>query len=242
MASQVDPVQALAAKTAQSSAPQAAAQSDSQPDSQTAPASAAAANQDSDATTAVSDEAVAGSVNLLRLYSKLNNAITDLFDGLGVKRTATIPHQQGQPMADHITAVSKVVAGRGGFTNNFITASHTQHDPQGGSTVAHPSEKLRQTIIPKNNPLATKAIDACRTLVNRIASLLPATEPLVQTAKSQIALVGKVNGSGMTCFDLGAALIAIVHPLFLLLARKHQVVKHGVAHPTLTAPKPGLQQ
>jgi hypothetical protein len=184
-----------------------------------------------------SDEEVAASVNLLKLYSNLNAAITDLFDNLGVKRQATYPHQVGQSMADHITDVGTAMRNAGhSVTSSLILATHTRHDPKGGATVAFPSDRLRTTIIPKNFEPAIHATAVCRTLVNKIAALVP-DEPAVKQAKSQIALIGQNNLSGMTAFDAGASLIAIIHPLFQLLSRRHQFVKHGEHHPNLTGPK-----
>lgn len=200
-------------------------------------ASQADASSDTGDSTEVSDEAVAGKVNLLKQYSKLNAAITAMFDGLGVRRSMSMPHQAGQDMAGHINDVGAALQKIGGLTTNFITATHTQHDPKGGVTVAHPSEKLRSTIIPKDSELAKNAVQACKTLVSKIAGLLPDNPPEILRAKSQIALVAKEEMSGMNLFDAGVFLLAIVHPLFQLLARRHQFVKHGADHPTLTGPK-----
>ena len=228
------PTDALAALDAkgQSSSP---AQPAAPAPQQNAPA---APQADDDAgNDAESDEAVAGSVNLLKLYSRLNGAITELFDSLGVKRSATFPHQVGQSLADHITDVGTQLMKHGGITKNLVTATHTRHDPKGGATVAHPSEQLRQTIIPADFEPAQKAVAICKTLVNKIADLVP-DEPAVEQAKSQIKLIGQRDLAGMTAFDAGSALIAIIHPLFQLLARRHSAVKHGGHHnPMLTGPK-----
>ena len=227
-----DAQQTLDAKASQSSAPPQPAAP------QQAPAAAPAAPQtDNDAgNDAESDEAVAGSVNLLKLYSRLNASITELFDSLGVKRSATFPHQVGQSLADHITDVGSQLMKYGGITKNLVLATHTRHDPKGGATVAFPSEQARMTIIPKNFEPAQKAVAICKTLVNKIADLVPG-EPAAEQAKSQIKLIGQRDLAGMTAFDAGAALVAICHPLFQLLARRHQYVKHGEHHPTLTGPR-----
>jgi hypothetical protein len=198
----------------------------------------AGAQDDSDAVNgdSSSDESTAASVNLLKLYSRLNAAICDLFDSLGVKRSLTLPHLVGQSLADHINDVGTAMR-KGGhsITSSLITATHTRHDPKGGATVAHPAEKLRQTIIPKKFQPAIDAVAACRTLINRATALVP-DEPAAKQAKSQIAIIGQNELSGMTAFDAGAALVAIVHPLFQALARRAQFVKHGEHHPTLTGP------
>ncbi len=225
-----DAQQTLDAKASQSSAPPQPAAPAPQQNAPAAPQADDDAGNDAE-----SDEAVAGSVNLLKLYSRLNGAITELFDSLGVKRSATFPHH-GQSMADHITDVGSQLMKHGGITKNLVTATHTRHDPKGGATVAHPSEQLRQTIIPTDFEPAQKAVAICKTLVNKIADLVPG-EPAAEQAKSQIKLIGQRDLAGMTAFDAGAALIAIIHPLFLLLARRHNLYKHGehVAH--LTGPR-----
>jgi hypothetical protein len=212
-------------------APSSAAPDDA---TQPAPPQAPAAPQGDDS--ADTDEAVAKSVNLLKLYSNLNSAIGDLFQNLGLKPSLNMPHQDGQSMADHINNFGSELANHGGITANMILATHTRHDPKGGSTQSFPSEKLRQTIIPKNFEPAIHAAAVCRNLVNKSAAMIP-DEPAAQLAKSQIALISHNNLSGMSAFDAGASLIAIVHPLFQALARNHNLYKHGehVAH--LTAPR-----
>ena len=231
-----DPLAALRAKESAAAAPQ-----QSSAPQQAAPAAPAAAPQstqdDSDTPDKSTDEATAGKVNLLKQYSKLNSAIADMFDNLGVKRSLTMPRQKGQGMAEHIQDVGQAISSVGGITANFLSATHTEHDPKGGSTVAHPAESLRQTIIPKNFEPARVVVSAVRTLVNKIEGLVGET-PEVQKAKSVIALLGKLDMAGMNAFDAGAAPIALVHPLFQLLARRHSKVKHGGhGHAQLTAPK-----
>src|ERR1700680_1093034 len=187
--------------------------------------------QDADSTNLPDDEnAVAGEgVTLQRAYSKLNSAVTALFDGLGVRRSATVAHVAGESMSDHIDAVSKVLPTIGGVTANLSTATHTKHDPNGGATVLHPADKLRSTIVPKDNDLAKAAINACRSFVNKVESLVDET-PEVKMAKSQLALISKQDGAGMSSFDLGAALLSVPGPLIQLVARLHSTRKHGAHH------------
>jgi hypothetical protein len=235
MATQI-PQQALAALDAKSRSASSPAQP-AVPAPQHAAPAGAQDDSDADKGDSSSDESIAASVNLLKLYSHLNAAICDLFDSLGVKRSLTMPHQAGQSMADHITDVGGALRKVGGITANLVTATHTRHDPKGGATVAFPSDQLRQTIIPKNFEPAKTAVATCRTLVNKIAGLVP-DEPAAQQAKSQIKLIGQQDMAGMHAFDAGAALVAIIHPLFQMLARNHSAVKHGGHHnPQLTAPK-----
>ena len=234
MATQI-PQQALAALDAKSRS----ASSPAQPAVPAPQHAAPAAPQDNDSAdkdNSVSDEEVASSVNLLKLYSHLNSAIGELFQNLGIKPSLTYPHTD-ENMADHITNFGTALR-KGGhsITSNLIVATHTRHDPKGGSTTAFPTDRLRQTLIPKNFEPAIQALTACKTLVNKAAALIP-DEPAAKHAKSQIKIIGQNNLTDMTAFDAGAALIAIIHPLFQALARRAQFVKHGFHHPVLTAPK-----
>jgi mevalonate kinase len=139
--------------------------------------------------TAVSGEPV----NIQRAFSKLNSAIAEMCDSLGVRRSATCPHQEGQSMADHIQDVGQVLSTIGGVTANLLIATHTKHSSTGGETVAYSANKLRETIIPKDAAEVKAAINACRSFVSKVASLVGGP-PEVKTAQSQIKMVGK-NGS-----------------------------------------------
>lgn len=198
-------------------------------------------------------DASAGGVNIMRLYSNLNAKITDMLDGLGIRRSVTLAHQPGQSMEDHVADVSKALSSVGGMTKNFITATHSAHAADGGRTVAHSTEKLHTTTVPKNCEPARLAIQACSTLVSRIGSILPEKElhhtaipqDAVKRAKAQLALISKSTGAGMSAFDLAAALIAVPTPLIQLVARLHSQVKHnGEHHAALTGPQqqPDQQQ
>jgi hypothetical protein len=140
-------------------------------------------------------------------------------------------------MDEHIQDVGTAMRKEGhSVTSSLILATHTRHDPKGGSTVAFPSDRLRQTIIPKKFEPAIHALAACKTLVNKSAALIP-DEPAAKQAKSQIGLIGQNEMSGMTAFDAGAALIAIINPLFQTLARRNSSRRHGGHNPNLTAPR-----
>lgn len=226
--------QALAAKESQSSAPPQPA-----PDQSAAPAQAApAGDQGADKDSMPDEEVTAGQgVNLKRAYSQLNTKIIDLLDGLGIKRTATTPHVRGEQMHDHINAVSQAIANSGGVTKNFLAATHTEHSPTGGETVAFNADKLHQVIIPVKSEVAKAAIDSCKSLIAKCASLLPDDEPAIKVAKSQLKLLSAHTGQGMSAADLSAALISVPAPVIKLLARKHSFVKHGENHPLRTGPK-----
>jgi hypothetical protein len=182
----------------------------------------------------MSDEtAVSGSHNLQRAYSKLNEAVRAMLDGLGIRRSASIPHSEGQSMADHLSEVGQVMASHGQISGNIMTATHSVHDKDGGSTVGHPNPQLLQTIVPKDSELAKAAINACRTLISKSESLIGET-PEIQRAKSQIALLSKSDGQGMSAFDLSAALLNIPGAVIQSLARKHSQTAwpHFSSNPT----------
>jgi|SRR5579872_5144667 len=185
----------------------------------------------------LSDEtALAGSVNLHRAFSKLNEALMKLADESGVVRTATIPHISGQSMAEHLEIVGQTLAQAGGLTANVLTATHSVHGPDGGVTVAHPAEKLRQTIVTKDNKNAKAAIDACKSFISKAEFLLGETRE-TKIAKSQLSLVGKSDGAGMTVADLMLSLINIPVPVIQAVARAHSGTKDGGHAPHLRAPR-----
>ena len=179
---------------------------------------------------------MATTVNLQKAYSKLNSSIVELFDGLGIHRAATIPHVDGQTMADHIQAIGQVLPTIGGVTANFLTATHTKHDPKGGSTVAHSADTLRSTIIPKDNEQAHAAVMAAKAFASDAASLLGDDDPTVKVAKGQLDLFGKNDMAGMSAFDAGAALLSVPGPLIQSIARAHSGTKAGGHSPQLRAP------
>ena len=183
----------------------------------------------------------AETVNLKKSYSALNEAITKLYDESGVRRSFTVPYIESQPMADHIAAVGTAAQQNGGLTANLITSSH-HSDGKGwgsgdGHTIGHPAEKLRQTIIPKNDERAKAAISAAQKHINNLKFLLGDDEPTVQTAQGQLNLVKPTSGAGMSLYDLGILLINIMHAATQKVGQKHSEHKHGGAiHARRTAP------
>src|SRR5258708_30720777 len=94
-------------------------------------------------------------VRIQQAFSKLNLALTKLADENGVRRSATIPYVHGAAQHEHIAAVGDALKTAGGLSGNLLT---THHVPEGrgwgsgdGSTQAWPIDKLRTTIIPKND-------------------------------------------------------------------------------------------
>jgi hypothetical protein len=216
--STADPLSALRAKTAADAAPQPDASAQQAAPQQTAP------DQDNDAQASDEETVASEGVNLHRAFSRLQEAVTSLLDNLGIKRSGTIKHIDDETMAAHLQAVHQALQPVGGVTKNMLTVGHTIHGS--GETVAHPSEKLRQVIVPAKYEPAVRAIAACRAFVSKAESLIGET-PEVKVAKSQLALIGRQGGSGMTAFDLAGALLSVPSPVIKVLAKKHSAHKHG---------------
>lgn len=238
-----DPIAALRAKTATTAAPNLS--SLQQPGAQASPAAAPAAPQgDQDADqgdSAQSDEETAGTtVNLKRAYSRLQEALIKLADESGIKRSATIPYVEGQMGAEHINAVGQAVSQVGGLTSNLLLSAHHSHGKGFGSgdghTVSFPAEKLRQTIVTKDNENAKAAVDAARNYVNKIHFLI-GDDPTVKAAQAQLKIIGSNNMAGMSLSDCVIALVGIVHRPTQKVAQAHNLYKHGTHVAHLTAPK-----
>jgi hypothetical protein len=180
-------------------------------------------------------------VNLKKSYSKLNSSLTKLFDESGVRRSFTVPYVEGQPMADHITAVAQAASQAGGLTGNTITTSHHEDGKGWGSgdghTVAHPAEKLRTTIIPKDDEHAKAVIDAAQKHINNLKVLLGDKDPDVQAAQSQLNMVKPTEAAGMNLFDLASLAIGIMHKPTQAVARAHSGTKSGGHAAHLRAPE-----
>jgi len=221
MSTSTSPLDALRAKeSAAAPQPQAAPQP---------PAAPAGAQDDQDADngdSSKSDEDVVADkgVNLHRSFSKLQESVTAMLDGLGVKRSATVKHIDGETMAAHIQSVHQALQPIGGMTKNLATVGNTVHGS--GETVLHPSEQLRQTIVPAKFEPAEKAIQACRSFVSKCEGLIGET-PETRVAKSQLAMLAKRSGAQMTAFDLASALLVVPAPVIRDLAKKHSAHKHS---------------
>ena len=100
------------------------------------------------------------SVNLQKSFSSVNEHLAKQFDGAGVHRSFTVPYVDGQPMADHIKSVGQAAVTAGGITGNLLTSAHRAggkgYGSADGETAAHPVQKLKNTIIPKDDEAATQ--------------------------------------------------------------------------------------
>ena len=166
-------------------------------------------------------------------------------DGSGVKRSATIPYVHGGSTDSHIEAVGQALQQVGGVTSNVLTSSHHAGGRGFGSgdgeTTAHPADKLKETIIPANSPLAKAALSAETNLINKIAGLI-GDDKAVTVAKSQIKLVGKSDGAGMTLLDFVTALQGIPGPVIQTIAQRHSVAHPDGPSPRLRAPHKGRSE
>jgi hypothetical protein len=234
MATQQNPLAALAAKG--NPAPQAPAQDAPSPAAQ--PDAGSQDNNAPDNDSSMPDDdagnTVKGSTNLARAFSKLNAALVKLLDEAGVKRSATIPHVESEGPGEHFQNIGQILAQIGGLTANLLVASHSKHSADGGSTVAYPAQKLRETIIPTGDENAKAAIQSCKTLISKIASLIP-DAPEIKKAQSQLALVSKNSGSGMTLENFTVALLQIAAGPIKAVARAHSGTKPGGHSPQLRA-------
>lgn len=189
---------------------------------------------------------MAETVNLKKSYSALNEAIVKFFDEIGVKRSFTVPYLQGQEMKDHIDAVGQAATQNGGLTNNLLMSAHHSggqgYGSGDGHTTGHPAEKLRQTMIPKDDENAKAAIAAAQKCINNFKFLLGDDDPTVQTAQGQLNLVKPTNGAGMSLFDFGVLLINIMFKPTQAVARAHNGTKPGGHQPTLRAPVQAASQ
>lgn len=183
---------------------------------------------------------MADKVNLQKSFAMLNEKLATQFDESGVRRSFTVPYIDGQKTDEHIAAVGQAAAQAGGLTANLLTTAHHSSGKGWGTgdghTVAHPSEKLRTTIIPKDDEHAKASIAAAQTHLNNMEKLLGEDDPAIQTAQSQLGLVKKSDGQGMNLLDFGVMLTQIMFPPMQAIAKAHSGTKDGGHAPQLRAP------
>jgi hypothetical protein len=174
---------------------------------------------------------MADTVHLKNDYSKLNEALIKLFDESGVKRSFTVPYINGQEMSEHINSVGTAAKQTGGLSKNLVMSAHHSSGKGWGSdeghTVGHASEKLRQTMIPKDDANAKAAIAAAQKMVTNLKFLLGDDDPTVQTAQGHLNLVKPTQGAGMSLFDFGSLLIAALQKPIQAASRAHSGTKPG---------------
>lgn len=184
---------------------------------------------------------MADTFNLKKSYAAMNARLTALFDESGVKRSFTVPYIDGEDMSDHINTVGQVATQVGGLGANLLTSAHHAGGKGWGSgeghTVGHPADKLRETIIPKNDQNAKAVITAAQTHLNQLKSLLGAKSPEAMMTQGQLDLVKPTNAAGMNLFDFGTMMTQIMYRPTQALARSHNGSKpHGGANVQLSAP------
>ena len=253
---------ALQAKAAQSSAPPLGGLV--QPASGSAPASApqapaGGAPQSQDGSvpagapqgSALPDESKADSsgneqpVKIKQDFSRVHEKLTELIDGLGVHRDFTIPYSNS-PAADNVTAVNAAAQKVGGLSKVLMTTFHHAKGrgfgTEDGMTVGFNADRLHGAIIPKDSESAKAVVTAANRFLHQAESLIGKT-PAIETAKGQLALIGKNSLAGMNAMDTLIAFTQVLHPVMQNLAKVHSFVKgngeHGVR---LSPPKAREQQ
>jgi hypothetical protein len=186
------------------------------------------------------DKEMAEKVNIQKSFSNVNEKLTKLFDESGVRRSFTIPYVDGQNMSDHVSAVGQISAQAGGLGNNLLTTSH-HSDGKGygsgdGHTVGHPSEKLRNTVIPKDDKNAKAALDAASQHLKNVGKIVGDDNPDVKTSEQQLALAQKTDAAGMTLLDLGVMIQQLMFKPNQALARAHHLANGGVPGAVQSAP------
>jgi hypothetical protein len=179
-------------------------------------------------------------VNLQRSYSKLNESIVKLYDESGVRRSLTVPYVDGQDMAEHISAVGQAAGESGGLTKSLILSAHHSTGKGWGSGDGHSvgflADKLRTTLIPKDDENAKAAISAAQTHINNLSTLLGKDNPVIQTAQGQLNLVKQTNGQSMNLLDFGVMLTQLMYRPSQAVAKAHSATKPGGAAPQGRAP------
>jgi hypothetical protein len=179
-------------------------------------------------------------VNLQKSFAAVNEKLAKLFDQSGVRRSFTVPYIEGQAAHEHFDAVGQASTQSGGLSSNLLTSAHHIEGKGWGSgdghTVGHPSDKLRNTIIPKNDENAVAAIAAADKHLNNVEKLLGDDDSEVMTAKNQLNLVKKTDGAGMNLLDFGVMLLQVMHGPNQAVARAHSGTKEGGHAPHLRAP------
>jgi hypothetical protein len=164
-------------------------------------------------------------VNLKKSYAKLNEKLAAAFDGMGVRRGFTIPYVEGHSMADHINAINQVTGEHGGLANFLLQTYHTdgKWGSGDGETVGHPVDRLRSTVIPKDDKGAKEAIEAAQDHINNFKKLLGDDDADVTTAQRQLDLVKATDGTGMNAFEFGVFLQNIMLRMTQKVGRMYMV-------------------
>jgi hypothetical protein len=185
-------------------------------------------------------------VNLHKAFSKVNEALTAVNDGLGVHRSFSVPYVDGQATNEHINAVGAAGAEAGGLMANLLTTAHRSggrgYGSGDGETVGYNAAKLRETLVPENSELAIKAIGATKHFLSLAASLLGDKNPKILSARSVLHLIDETNGEGMNLLDFNIALQSLVTPVLKAVAKAHSGKKSGGHSARLRPPRDGMPQ
>jgi hypothetical protein len=92
-------------------------------------------------------------------------------------------------------------------------------------------------MIPKNDENAKAAIAAAQKMVNDLKFLLGDDDHTVQEAQGHLKLVKTTSGAGMSLFDFGGLLIALLQKPLQAAARMHSGTKKGGHSAQLRGPE-----
>jgi hypothetical protein len=189
---------------------------------------------------------MAESVKLQKSFSLVNERVAKLLDESGVRRSFTVPYVDAQAMDEHVKGVGQAAMQSGGLSNNLIlTAHHSEGKGWGsgeGHTVGYPGDKLRNTVVPKDDPNAKAAIEAAQAHLNNIAKLLGDDDSAVKTANSQLSLVKKNSGAGMSLLDFAVMILQVLFTPNQAVARAHSQAHPNGASPQIRGPHAGGSQ
>ncbi len=161
-------------------------------------------------------------VNLHASFSKVQESLAKAFDALGVKRSFTVPYVDQQETAEHVKAVGAAAAQSGGLAKNLVTSAHASGGKGwghgDGETAGHPTHDLQNTIIPKDNEDVLNVLSAAQSHLNNIKTLL-GDDKTVITAQHQLDMIKERDAAGMTAFDLGVGITALLTPPMQAVAR-----------------------
>ena len=199
-----------------------------------------------DAEVSLPEELSGEPIRLHRVFATLQEKLSKLADGLGVRRSVTVPFTHGGAAHEHISAVGLALQPHGGLGENILTSFHHTggrgFGSGDGSTQAWRADKLRETIIGKDDPNAIASLASARSLINKVAALVGKDDQSVVVASSQLAMLAKYKMQGMNLADAMFALTSLTNPILQKVAQLHSSAKHGAHHPALTAPQPDLGQ
>ena len=174
-------------------------------------------------------------------YSKTTASLVKMLDAIGVKRAATIPYVDGDAEANHIQAVGAAAAQQGGLTRVLVHSYHKSagRDHSDGESVLHSTDKLEQTIIPKDTEEVKTVLGHAQKTINKFSETVGKTDKTVQSAQGYLDLMKTHDGAGMNALDFAVGIQQLLAPLAMAASRKLKMDR--VADEQQPAPAPESQ-